>query len=464
MSLGCMVVVGLGYEVLREAAAEPEVVQVQVVGSKRASLLDFLGLLAREPEVAGVALARVKSGAASGDAALLVEVMPFVRSKTMQDELFGLLKSLAGDGERRELNEWRQWVWTQPYPPREGYAEFKARLYRLIDARFEEYFDDEPAALIRLDEIRWGGVKRDGIPPLKNPTVVSVRDRAARYLADDDVVFGVSFNGEARAYPKRILAWHEMVKDKVGGRSINGVYCTLCGSMIVYATEARGKHYELGTSGFLYRSNKLMYDHATKSMWSTLEGKPVVGPLVGKGIELERLYVVTTTWGEWKRRHPETTVLTLDTGHRRDYGEGVAYRDYFATDELMFDVPDGLRDRRLKNKDEVLALAAEGGSGERAAIEVAYLKGKPVYHLVLGGKDLVILTDRSGASRVYESGGVRLDSWDGVGEVIDSSGSPWIVAEAELTGPGGKLLKRYPAHRAFWFGWRAVYPEARLIK
>jgi hypothetical protein len=103
------------------------------------------------------------------------------------------------------------------------------------------------------------------------------------------------------------------------------VYCTLCGAMIRYDTSVDGVQHELGTSGFLYRSNKLMYDQATKSLWSTLSGTPVVGALVGQGIELRSLYVVTTTWKEWKKRHPNTTVLSLDTGHARDYREGAAY-------------------------------------------------------------------------------------------------------------------------------------------
>ena len=97
-----------------------------------------------------------------------------------------------------------------------------------------------------------------------------------------------------------------MVKDHLGGQSINGVYCTLCGSMIVYDTMIGDKHYELGTSGFLYRSNKLMYDHATESMWNTITGEPVIGPLVGKGIKLSPMTVVTTTWGRWKQLAPAT--------------------------------------------------------------------------------------------------------------------------------------------------------------
>ena len=176
----------------------------------------------------------------------------------------------------------------------------------------------------------------------------------AEYLRDSNVVFGLEVEGDARAYPKRILAWHEMFVDEVGGVPVAGVYCTLCGSMILYETVHDGVAYELGTSGFLYRSNKLMYDRATQSLWNTIWGRPVIGPLADRAIELKRRSVVTTTWGEWKRRHPETTVLSLETGHRRDYSEGAAYREYFATDELMFNVPQ--LDRRLRNKDEVLAL------------------------------------------------------------------------------------------------------------
>jgi hypothetical protein len=93
----------------------------------------------------------------------------------------------------------------------------------------------------------------------------------ATYLDDDDVVFGIEVNGDVRAYPKRILAWHEMFVDTVGGIPVAGVYCTLCGTVILYETKVDGTNHEIGTSGFLYRSNKLMYDRATQSLWSTIK-------------------------------------------------------------------------------------------------------------------------------------------------------------------------------------------------
>ena len=286
--------------------------------------------------------------------------------------------------------------------------------------------------------------------------------RSATYLEDGNIVFGVAIDGDVRAYPKRILAWHEMVKDRIAGRELNGVYCTLCGSMILYDATVNGVHHELGTSGFLYRSNKLMYDHATKSLWSTLEGTPVVGPLVGKGIELQTLRVVTTTWGAWRKRHPGTTVLSLDTGHQRDYDEGAAYRDYFSSDRLMFGVPK--LDARLPNKAEVLALRTSRSPADQLAISAGFLGANRVYHDRIGSQPLVVLTDASGANRVYESGSVRFTGWDGESAVRDSTGRTWKMTEDGLSGPQGASFKRLPAHRAFWFGWYAAYPATRLVK
>lgn len=226
----------------------------------------------------------------------------------------------------------------------------------------------------------------------------------------------------------------------------------------MYQTEFEGTHYELGTSGFLYRSNKLMYDQDTKSFWSTLQGEPVVGPLVGQGIKLNRRYLVTTTWGEWKELHPDTTVLSLDTGYQRDYGEGVAYKGYFATDELMFTVP--RIDSRLKNKDEVLAFRDEN---EQLAIAVKLLASKQVHHDKIGSQNMVVLSDSEGTSRAYEVGEVQFKSWSGGGGVVDSDGQSWQIHEDRLT-LSDRQLRRLPSHRAFWFGWVSQFPETRLVK
>lgn len=396
-----------------------------------------------------------------GSAIMLLECIRFTSNEALAEAAVAVLENKTGQPFGGNLHAWHHWIWKQDYTPHPAYAKFKSKLYSRLDPRFHEYFANAENASIRLDEVFWGGVRRDGIPPLKDPQMLSVA--VAEYLADTDVVFGVEINGDARAYPKRILAWHEMVKDTIGGESINGVYCTLCGSMIIYRTNVGETHYELGTSGFLYRSNKLMYDHATKSLWSTLDGEPVIGPLVGQGIKLEPLYVVTTTWGQWRDEHPETKVLSLETGNRRDYGEGVAYREYFATDELMFDVP--RLDKRLKNKDEILAIRLDDRTDERLAISADFLATNRVYHDRLGDTEFVVLTDETGANRVYESKGLQFAESSEAGRVLTSDGSEWGIAEDALTKQGtDERLPRLPAHRAFWFGWHSAFPATRLVK
>lgn len=390
-----------------------------------------------------------------------LEIFHFLPSPEIRRTILTKLKASTGQDFGTDINEWYRWLWNEPELKIEGYDNFKSRFYRGIDPKFGRYFKDRAdTARLRLDEIRWGGVVQDGIPPLRNPEMISASE--ADYLEDDNIVFGIEVNGDVRAYPKRILAWHEMFVDKVGGIDFAGVYCTLCGTVILYETDAGGLSHTMGTSGFLYRSNKLMYDKATQSMWNTIKGEPVLGPLVGKGIALNHRSVVTTTWGKWKDLHPETTVLSLNTGHRRDYGEGVAYHQYFATDNLMFNTP--FSDQRLKNKQEVLALRFKEFPREQLAISTDFLKKNPVYRGNLGDQKFVVLTDETGANRVYDPKGVTFTQYKPDGTAIDLKGQSWRVEESKLVSADGTVLDRLPYHRAFWFGWHATYPNSKLVK
>ena len=391
---------------------------------------------------------------------MALDAMRLIRNPAVSAVLLQTMEQKVGGEHGYDLGVWQRAMWNAPEVLHPRYAAFKGALYSAIDPRFSAYFDEVGEPLIRLDEIVWGGVKQDGIPPLRNPAMLAADDIG--YLEDDNIVFGLSVNGDARAYPKRILAWHEMFVDVVGGVPVAGVYCTLCGTVILYHTEHDGVNHALGTSGFLYRSNKLMYDQATQSMWSTMRGTPVVGPLAGKGIVLDRGSVVTTTWGEWRRRHPDSKVLSLDTGHQRDYSEGAAYRDYFATDDVMFAVP--ALDMRLKNKDEVFTVLLAEHPDRPLAISADFLASNPVHHDAIEGSALVVLTDPSGANRAYASQGVTFTGYDGDRTAQDGSGMSWTMDEHRLTAEDGRVLHRIPAQRAFWFGWYSAFPHTRLVQ
>jgi hypothetical protein len=383
------------------------------------------------------------------------------RPPPARQRLIALLEKQTGQRFGNDLGRWREWIWSQPYDPHPDYLAFKAALYKRVDSRMAAFFRGKP--LIRLDEVDWGGVKVNGIPPLAYPKTVSASE--AGWLKDSHVVFGVAIGREARAYPKRILAWHEMALDRLGGVELTVVYCTLCGTVIPYESVVSGTKRTFGTSGLLYRSNKLMFDAETMSLWSTLEGGPVVGPLAGTDGRLRAHPVVTTTWGEWRRQHPGTSVLSLDTGHDRDYSEGAAYREYFSTDRLMFRVP--RVDRRLKNKDEVLGILmpAQGGGRQAVALAASFLRKHPVYAATFEGQPLVILTTSNGANRVYDAGEHRFTAWRGDRHVLDALGLAWRVAEDALVDDSsGRRLPRRTAFRAFWFGWHAQFPDTELVK
>jgi hypothetical protein len=406
------------------------------------------------------ALRLIKDNWHTGFTPLLLEVVRLIQDPAFARRLLVLLGGKTGKTFQYDVDEWWRWQWSQERELHPRYADYKAALYSLIDPKFQGYFRSDHTAKIRLDEVVWGGVRQDGIPPLRGPKMISADE--ASYLQDDNIVFGLAVHGDARAYPKRILAWHEMFVDVVGDVPVAGVYCTLCGSMVLYETVHAGVEHELGTSGFLYRSNKLMYDRKTQSLWSTLRGEPVIGPLADREITLTRGYVVTTTWAEWRKRHPGTQVLSIETGYDRDYAEGAAYRNYFATDELMFAVPK--LDRRLKNKAEVLALTFPERSDETLAISVSFLNKNRLYADRVGDVRFVVLTDDSGASRVYETRGQVFERWDSAQVAIDQSGVKWTLHEDRLESAAGDRLGRLPAHRAFWFGWYSAYPDTRLLR
>ena len=426
---------------------------------ERAVVRAFLTLVAGEEQDMAGAVDLIRSTWNPSYLPMALDVLRLIRNPSASVALMHTMQSESGLDHGYDLDAWQQGMWGEPELRHPRYPEFKGALYSHIDPRFSAYFNEVGEALIRLDEIVWGGVRQDGIPPLRNPSMLAADDAA--YLEDDHIVFGISVNGDTRAYPKRILGWHEMFVDTVGGVPVAGVYCTLCGTVILYRTEHEGVHHALGTSGFLYRSNKLMYDQATQSLWSTMRGTPVVGPLVGRDIVLHRGSVVTTTWGEWRRRHPDTRVLSLETGHRRDYAEGAAYRDYFATDEVMFTVP--VLDARLNNKAEVFTLLLAAHPEQPLAISADFLAANPVHNEAVEGTAFVVLTDPSGANRAYASEGVVFTGYDGDRSVQDSEGGTWQMDEHALTAEDGRLLHRIPAQRAFWFGWYAAFPHTRLV-
>jgi hypothetical protein len=208
----------------------------------------------------------------------------------------------------------------------------KQQVDQLIVEKKERYVPAGPGQkpfdvtrhVIPLDEIQVGGPPKNGIPALDHPAFVSVPE-ADQSLKAQDMILGVQFSGVAKAYPVRILNWHEVVNDDAGEQPVLISWCPLCGSGLVYDPRADGHRYTFGISGLLYQRNLLFFDHETESLWSQLRGEAVAGPLAATSLRL--LPVTMTTWRSWKAEHPQTLVLSFQTGYKRDYARD-PYRDW----------------------------------------------------------------------------------------------------------------------------------------
>lgn len=389
----------------------------------------------------------------------LIEILR-LPSYAERDDVYDLLRKFTGKDFGDNWLAWSEWLTGQEQvelPPQ--FLEWKAAVFRLLlDPAFGKFLYPGLPLRIRIEEIVWGGVKKDGIPALIRPKMVKAP--AADYLDPQDLVFGVEINGDARAYPLRIMDWHEMLNDVIGGVPVSLAYCTLCRSGILFDTTVDGRIYTFGSSGLLYRSNKLMYDHQTESLWMTIPGEPVSGPLAYSGIKLKKLPLVVTTWQDWRRTHPETSVLSLETGYQRDYRPGAAYGDYYASPDPMFPVPH--RDNRLRPKEEVFTLIV---NGQPKAYLLKRLRRDRILNDTLGGENLVLLTNpQTGAVRAYARGVHLFNARKGSDDIMEAAdGSVWSVTETALVNKATReQLSRLAGHLSYWFGWSAFYPRTLL--
>ncbi len=182
-------------------------------------------------------------------------------------------------------------------------------------------------------EIKSGGPPKDGIPALTNPKLLPAKD--AKYLIPNDRVIGLEINNEYRAYPIKILNYHEIVNDIIASEPVIVSYCPLCGSALVFSGRFGKKQLNFGVSGLLFNSDVLMYDRETNSLWSQLLMEAVTGEM--KGTKVNFLPSEQTTWKDWQMRHPETMVLSSETGHMREYSRS-PYTGYEDVPTLYFPV------------------------------------------------------------------------------------------------------------------------------
>ncbi|MEL6647751.1 MAG: DUF3179 domain-containing (seleno)protein [Pseudomonadota bacterium] len=369
----------------------------------------------------------------SGDprlAWMISDLMRFISSRGINVQLADAASELMG----REIpidNAWGELTdlliaWDIPAPP--GYLKVKRSIFTSVLPEWKPLFVEGD---IDWRHVSWGGVPIDDrpfdktdqrcncIPAADNPEVSTASE--ATWLKDSDVVFGVVVNGEARAYPRRIMEVREMVNDTLGGRDLGIPYCTLCGAAQAYFTDSVPAWVErpvLRTSGLLIRSNKVMFDLETFSVFDTFLGKAVTGPLLKEGIMLEQASVVTTDWGTWKAAHPETTVLVEALALGRDFD----FRNGRDANGPIFPVGDV--DPRLSVHEDVIGVITASGK------PVAFQRSR-AFTALSQGQEIIV----ENVHLKMDGGGIK---------AVDAAGND------------------LGSHQAFWFAWSQFHPGTAL--
>ena len=276
-------------------------------------------------------------------------------------------------------------------------------------------------SIIPVDEILSGGPPRDGIPSIDKPKFIQANE--ADYLKPDDRVIGVNYKGVARAYPIRILNWHEIVNDEIEGKAVAVTFCPLCGTGIVYAGDFAGKPHKFGVSGLLYNSDVLLFDRETETLWSQILSKGVSGQRVN-----QTLVVIPsshTSWQAWLKAHPKTQVLSTDTGIERDYSRS-PYGDYTKNKRLYF--PVAFKSKRYHPKERVLGITINGKHKAYPFSELAKVGGATLQD-EFSGQQLRIEFD--------------VENRDGI-----------------IKNKAGEILASV---NSFWFAWYAFHPKADIF-
>lgn len=312
--------------------------------------------------------------------------------------------------------------------------------------------------IVPLDKIKGGGPPKDGIPSIDNPKFAPVSE--SQFVPDTTFVIGLDINGEKRAYPLFIMVWHEIVNDSVGGVPVAVTYCPLCFTNQVFERVIDGKEVEFGTSGKLYNSNLVMYDRLTDSYWSQALGVAITGELTG--YELKRIPFDVISWADWKTLHPDTLVLTTETGHIRSYGVD-PYGDYYTDPRILFPVEH--EDDRMHPKELILGFHEDDAF---KAYKQDDVESAIVINDIFNNKPMMLVSLFSGDSRAFDrTVDGKVLTFDFVDNVIIDleSKSKWNYDGVAISGSmEGIQLVRLPFNPGFWFEWVAFHPDTEVYE
>jgi len=315
--------------------------------------------------------------------------------------------------------------------------------------------------LIPVSEVKDGGPGKDGIPSIDSPRFIDANDSSASFLNDEDLVVGIVNENVIRAYPHKILDWHEIVNDQLNSEFITINYCPLTGTAFGWESEVNGAKSTFGVSGLLYNSNLILYDRYTDSYWPQLKLQCANGTLIGNKPSLKN--VVETNWGTWKKLYPNTKVLSLETGFSRNYNF-YPYGDYKTNQDFFLFTASPSNDA-LPNKKRIYAILDEDVS---KVYQFEKFNGGKVIKDVFNGIEYLVVGNEN-LINSFELNAGELDlnfEYDfNNSETFfkDNEGNKWSIFGEAIEGPRtGEQLKASKSVVSFWFAIAAFYPNPKI--
>ncbi|MCK5701432.1 MAG: DUF3179 domain-containing protein [Cyclobacteriaceae bacterium] len=317
--------------------------------------------------------------------------------------------------------------------------------------------------LIPQSQVFDGGPGKDGIPALLNPENTGVNQ--ITYLSDNDLVVGFQSGDQARAYPHKILDWHEIINDEVNGINVAITYCPLTGTGIAWDRKIREEITTFGVSGLLFNTNLIPYDRLTDSNWSQMRLDCVNGELLGD--EIPTYHLVETTWKTWKEMFPNSSVVTTNTGFSRNYQQ-FPYGDYKTNNpKLLF--PVAPKDERLPGKERVLGLIL---NGKAKVYKFESFEGQTrILNDQFEGLNFIVIGNKTknfiAAFEKNIKGEVRTFTTIDEGENImqDNKGNKYNLFGTITEGTDkGEQLVSTTSFMGYWFSFGAFYSAAQIYE